>query len=714
MTHSCCSHNQNPKTNKTPLANTPYTCPMHTEIISDQPGMCPICGMALEPKYLSSEDVPNVELIDMTKRFLLSVMLSLPIIFLSMGQWLISASPWIQFILATIVTLFCGWPLLKRGWVSIIEKQLNMFTLIFLGVGIAYGYSVVALFFPQLFPAAFLGSNGFVNLYFEPASVITTLVLMGQVLELKGRDSTSQAIRSLFNLAPKIAHRIQDDVETEIPISEVKVGDTLKIRPGEKIPVDGVIIHGASTLDESMMTGESIPVEKEFGDRVIGGTLNGRGSFMMKAELVGHDTLLAQIIALVSDAQRSKAPIQRLADVIARYFVPIVLFVALITFLLWYFLGPSPSFTYGLLSAIAVLIIACPCALGLATPMSIMVGMGKGAQYGILIKNAESLERFEKVTALVIDKTGTLTEGKPELKNIVPIAPFTETEVIALAASLESNSEHPLAEAILKGAEERQIKLHRVENFSAEVGKGIVGTIDDKNISLGNVKLMTELHINVAALREQVVALQNMGETVMYLAVADQLAGIISVGDAIKPSTPLLINTLHQQGIKVVMATGDNQNTAHAIAKVLHIDSVEAEILPERKSALVKKWQDEGYVVAMAGDGINDAPALAVADIGIAMGDGTDIAMESASVALIKGDLTGILRAITLSKKVMRNIRQNLFLAFIYNILCIPIAAGLLYPWTGMLLSPMIAALAMSLSSISVIANALRLRYVML
>lgn len=722
----CCnSHSKHHESTLSVLKNinTLYTCPMHPEIIRDHPGSCPICGMALEPKTISTENIPNVELMNMSRRFWISVIFSIPILFLTMGMHIpgISSlahsippkfSSWIQFFLATIVTLWCGWPLLKRGWESLVERHLNMFTLIALGTSIAYIYSVIALFFPNLFPSAFRSPNGEVNLYFEAASVITALVLMGQVLELRGRERTGSALRALLDLSPKTARRIHNNIEEEIALDQIQVDDQLRVRPGEKVPVDGVVIEGHSSLDESMITGESIPVEKEIGSKVIGGTVNRSGSFIMRAERIGKETMLAQIVQLVSEAQRSRAPIQRLADLVSSYFVPAVLVIAIITFLIWTFLGPNPAMTYGLISAIAVLIIACPCALGLATPMSIMVGMGRGAQAGILIKNAASLERFEKVNALVIDKTGTLTVGKPSVKNIIPAPGFDKDQILLMGASLENLSEHPLAEAIVKAAKERNIILQNIKDFSAEIGKGVTGIFENKKIALGNMKLLELLKISENSLEKKAEQLRQSGETVMYVVVENQLAGLISVSDEIKNSTFPALKALWNEGIYIVMVTGDNYTTANAVAKKLGINNVEAEVLPQQKSIIVKKLQEQGYIVAMAGDGINDAPALAEADIGIAMGTGTDVAIQSSDITLIKGDLMGIVRARMLSKKVMRNIRENLFLAFIYNILCIPIAAGVLYPWTGILLNPMIGALAMSLSSVSVIGNALRLRYI--
>jgi Cu+-exporting ATPase len=699
-----------------------YTCPMHPEIIRNGPGTCPICGMALEPKNISAEVVPNAELIDMSRRFWISVILTIPLLLLTMGMHIPGLanivhlipphdSSWLQFILATPVTLWCGWPLLKKGLSSVIEHSLNMFTLITLGVGVAYGYSVFALFFPHLFPLVFHGSNGEVNLYFEAAAAITALVLMGQVLELRGREQTGSALRALLDLAPKKAKKInRDNTEEEILLEQVQLNDLLRVRPGEKIPVDGKITEGHSSIDESMITGESIPVEKEKDSMVIGSTLNLAGSFVMRAERVGSETMLSQIVQQVAEAQRSRAPIQRLADLISSYFVPAVLVIALITFFIWTFFGPSPAMTYGLISAISVLIIACPCALGLATPMSIMVGMGRGAQVGILIKNAESLERFEKVNVLVIDKTGTLTVGKPILKAIIPTSNFNENEILSLAASLEHNSEHPLASAFVSAAKELNIDLINPTDFSAEIGKGIRGIIDGKRVALGNIKLLELLNLQVGSFAKKSEELQREGGTVMFVVVDEQIVGLISVADPVKATTPSALKALRQEGIRIVMVTGDNRLTAEAVAKSLEIDAIEAGILPQEKNEIVKRLRREGNIVAMAGDGINDASALAEADIGIAMGTGTDIAMKSSSITLIKGDLIGIVRARQLSRNVMRNIRQNLFLAFVYNFLCIPIAAGVLYPWTGVLLNPIIGAVAMSLSSISVIGNALRLR----
>lgn len=696
-----------------------YTCPMHLQIKSNKPGTCTVCGMALEPATISSEAWVNEELIDMSRRFWISVIFTLPLLLLTMVMpAFIPAriSSWLQFILASPVVLWCGWPLLVRGWDSIVHRSLNMFTLIALGISIAYIYSLIALLFPTVFPLAFHSANGEVNLYFEAAAVITALVLLGQVLELRGRDLTSHALRSLLNLAPKMTWKIdKNDVEKEIPVDQVQVNDLLRIRPGEKIPVDGEIIEGQSSVDEAMVTGESIPVEKEQGAKVIGGTINLTGSLVMRAEHVGNETLLAQIVQQVAEAQRSRAPIQRLADIVASYFVPAVIIIAIITYFAWMFFGPKPAMTYGLISAISVLIIACPCALGLATPMSIMVGMGKGAEAGILIKNAESLERFEKVNVLVIDKTGTLTLGKPTVTEIMAEAPFNENELLFFAASLEKNSEHPFANAIIQAAQARNISLKNPTEFIAEIGKGIRGTIDQKRVALGNTKLLESLNLNTnllekVALEKKAQELRLQGVTVMYLVVENQITGLIGVSDPIKPTTPSALKALREEGMHIIMLTGDNRITAEAVAKKLGIHSIEAEILPQQKYEIVKRLRSEGNIVAMAGDGINDAAALAEADIGIAMGNGVDIAMQSAHITLVKGDLLGIVRARHLSKKVMQNIRQNLFFAFAYNIICIPIAAGVLYPWTGLLLSPMFSAAAMSLSSVSVIGNALRLR----
>lgn len=716
---SCCEHehqHSTPKPSQPLDANILYTCPMHPEIVQKGPGICPICGMALEPKTISLAQQTNPELIDMQWRFWLSILLSIPILFLSMFMTLpISPhlSTWLQCLLATPVVFWCGWPLIQRGWKSIITLNLNMFTLISLGILIAYFYSLFALLFPFLLPPAFHNAMGEVFVYFEAAAVIVALVLLGQVIELRGRESTGNALRSLLDLAPKMAHKINANNHDEtIPLEHVKLSDLLRVLPGEKIPVDGSIVEGHSSIDEAMVTGESLPVEKTIGDKVIGGTINSSGSFIMRAERVGKDTMLAQIVQQVAEAQRSRAPIQRLADLIASYFVPAVIVIAFITFVVWSMFGPAPALSYGIISAISVLIIACPCALGLATPMSIVVGMGRGAQAGILIKNAESLEQFEKINTLVLDKTGTLTMGKPAVTKIISLGSATEEDILLYAASLERNSEHPLAGAILAAAKSKNINLKNPSHFEIAIGKGIQGEIEQQQIIIGNAKMLAVHDIAYDATVAD--EWRRQGETVMFVVINKNLAGLICVSDPIKPSTEKALQALRDQHIQIVMLTGDNALTAHAVAKKLGIDKVEAEVLPQDKANIVKQLRQQGRIVAMAGDGINDAAALAVANIGIAMGNGTDIAMQSASVTLVKGDLLGIVRALQLSKHVMRNIRQNLFLAFVYNTLCIPIAAGVFYPFTGLLLSPMLAAAAMSLSSISVIANSFRLRKVSL
>lgn len=701
-------------------AETEYTCPMHPEIVRKEPGSCPICGMALEPRTVTGDET-NPELVDMTRRFWIGVVLTLPVLFLGMSE-MIPGQPvqhllsprlltWIQFLLATPVVLWGGWPILQRGRASVVHRSLNMFTLISIGIATGYVYSVVATLFPDWFPESFRGHDGQVGVYFEAAAVITTLVLLGQVLELRARSRTSGAIKSLLGLAPKTARVLRDDgTEADIPVAEVRPGDRLRVRPGEKVPVDGVVVEGASSVDESMVTGEPIPVEKAPGHRVTGGTVNGTGSFVMRAERVGSDTLLAQIVRMVSQAQRSRAPIQRLADVVASYFVPAVLLVAIVSFMIWSFFGPPPRMAHALVSAVAVLIIACPCALGLATPMSIMVGTGRGATAGVLIKNAEALEILEKVDTIVVDKTGTLTEGKPRLTDVVALAEGGESYLLRLAASLERGSEHPLAEAIVRAAEEKGLTLSDAKGFRSLTGKGVVGEVDHRAVALGNLGLLEELHIDPGSPRERAESLRRDGRTVMFVAIDGQPAGLLGVADPIKPSTYEAIRMLHDEGIRVVMLTGDSRTTAEAVAEALGIDQVEAEVLPEQKGEMVKRLQAEGRIVAMAGDGINDAPALAQAHVGIAMGTGTDVAIESAGITLVKGDLRGIARARKLSRGTMRNIRQNLFFAFIYNALGIPIAAGALYPVFGLLLSPMIASVAMTFSSVSVIANALRLR----
>ncbi len=700
---------------------TLFTCPMHPQIRQVGPGSCPICGMALEPVLATAEAGPNAELIDMSRRFWIGLALSLPVVALEMGGHLTgllhyvsqSTSNWTQMTLATPVVLWAGWPFFVRGWNSLITRNLNMFTLIAMGTGVAWVYSVVATLAPQIFPAAFRISGGAVAVYFEAAAVITVLVLLGQVLELRARETTSGAIRALLDLAPKTARRIgKDGLEEEVSLDQVNVGNRLRVRPGEKVPVDGNVVEGRSAVDESMVTGESMPVTKETGANVIGGTMNQSGALIIEARKVGRDTMLAQIVQLVAKAQRSRAPIQRMADQVSGWFVPAVIAIALLAFAAWAVFGPEPQFSYGLVAAVAVLIIACPCALGLATPMSIMVGVGRGAQSGVLIKNAEALEHMEKVDTLVIDKTGTLTEGKPAVTVIVPAAGFSETEILRLAASVERASEHPLAVAIVRAAEQRGITTAGVTEFDSPTGKGALGKVEGKLIALGNAKFLAELDVDVAGLASQADELRKEGATAIFMAVDGIVAGVLAIADPVKATTPDALRGLKAEGIRVVMLTGDNWTTAKAVAKRLGIDDVEAEVLPDQKSAVVQRYKAEGRVVAMAGDGVNDAPALAAADVGIAMGTGTDVAMESAGVTLLKGDLTGIVRARRLSQAVMRNIRQNLFFAFVYNALGVPVAAGVLYPIFGILLSPIIAAAAMALSSVSVVANALRLRQV--
>ena len=702
---------------------TVYTCPMHPQIRQVGPGSCPICGMALEPVVATAEAGPNEELIDMSRRFWVGLVLSLPVVALEMGGHLTglnhyvsqTTSNWTQMILATPVVLWAGWPFFVRGWNSIVTRNLNMFTLIGMGTGVAWIYSMVATLAPGLFPAAFQIGDGAVAVYFEAAAVITVLVLLGQVLELRARESTSGAIRALLDLAPKTARRVGDGgTEEEVSLDQVHVGDRLRVRPGEKVPVDGVVIEGRSAVDESMVTGESMPVTKEVGANAIGGTMNQSGALVIEARKVGRDTMLSQIVQLVAEAQRSRAPIQRMADRVSGWFVPAVIVIALLAFGAWMIWGPEPRFSYGLVAAVAVLIIACPCALGLATPMSIMVGVGRGAQSGVLIKNAEALEHMEKVDTLVVDKTGTLTEGKPAVTAIVPASGFTEAEVLRLAASVERASEHPLAVAIVRAAEERGVSTTSVVDFDSPTGRGAVGIVDGKRVSLGNAKFLGELGVNVAGLSDQAEELRKDGATAIFMAVDGNVAGVLAIADPVKASTPEALSGLKAEGVRVVMLTGDNWTTAKAVARRLGIDEVEAEVLPDQKSAVVQRHKAAGRVVAMAGDGVNDAPALAAADVGIAMGTGTDVAMESAGITLLKGDLTGIVKARRLSQAVMSNIRQNLFFAFIYNALGVPIAAGLLYPMFGILLSPIIAAAAMALSSVSVVGNSLRLRRVRL
>jgi Cu+-exporting ATPase len=700
-------------------AGTIYTCPMHPEIRQVGPGHCPICGMALEPVLAAANDGPHPELIDMTRRFWIGLVLAAPVVALEMGghlthlhMWVGQAlSNWIQFLLATPVVLWAGWPFFVRGWQSLVTRHLNMFTLIAMGTGVAWAYSVAGTLAPDVFPAAFRGPDGAVATYFEAAAVITVLVLLGQVLELRAREQTSGAIRALLDLAPKTARRVHDDnSEEEVSLEAIAVGDRLRVHPGEKVPVDGVLLEGRSSLDESLVTGESMPITKEPGGKLIAGTLNQTGGFVMRAEKVGRDTMLARIVQMVAEAQRSRAPIQRLADQVAGWFVPTVILVACIAFAAWALYGPEPRFTYGLVAAVTVLIIACPCALGLATPMSIMVAVGRGAQAGILIKNAEALERMERVDTLVVDKTGTLTEGKPKVVATVPAPGFDEAQVLHLAASVERASEHPLARAILTAAAARGIALADATDFDSPTGKGVVGTVAGRRIVLGNARYLGEMGISVAGLAAQAERLRQDGATAIYVAADGEAAGIIAIADPVKPTALEALQALTRDGVGVVMLTGDNPTTAHAVARRLGIAAVEAEVLPDQKSAVVEKLRREGRVVAMAGDGVNDAPALAAADVGIAMGTGTDVAIESAGVTLLKGDLTGIVRARRLSAATMRNIRQNLFFAFIYNAAGIPIAAGALYPTFGILLSPVIGAAAMALSSVSVIGNALRLR----
>ena len=698
---------------------TIYTCPMHPQIRQVGPGSCPICGMALEPETVSLDDKPNPELADMTRRFWIGLALALPAVVLEMGGHLMGGhgwvdptlSNWIQLAFATPVVLWAGWPFFVRGWQSLVTRNLNMFTLVAMGTGVAYVYSLVATVAPGVFPPAFRSHDGAVSVYFEAAAVITVLVLLGQVLELRAREATSGAIKALLDLAPKTARLVDESGnDHEVALDSLNVGDRLRVRPGEKVPVDGIMIEGRSSLDESLVTGESMPVSKDVGAKVIAGTLNQSGGFVMRAEKVGRDTLLSQIVQMVAQAQRSRAPIQRLADQVAGWFVPTVIAVAIVAFAAWAWFGPEPRFAFGLVAAVSVLIIACPCALGLATPMSIMVGVGRGAQAGVLIKNAEALERMENIDTLVVDKTGTLTEGKPKVVAIVPASGFDEADILRLAASVERSSEHPLADALVRAAKERKLDLAQVEEFDSPTGKGVTGKIDGKMVLLGNANFMTSEGIDTQPLEQQAETLRGDGATVVNISVDGKLAGIFAIADPIKASTPDALKALAAEGIKVIMLTGDNRTTANAVAKRLGISEIEAEVLPDQKSAVVTKLQKAGRIVAMAGDGVNDAPALAAADVGIAMGTGTDVAMESAGVTLLKGDLGGIVRARRLSQATMRNIRQNLFFAFIYNAAGIPIAAGVLYPTFGLLLSPIIAAAAMALSSVTVVGNALRLR----
>jgi len=698
-----------------------WTCPMHPQIVRQEPGNCPICGMALEPMTPAADDAANPELRDMSRRFWAGVALSLPLLAIAMAEHFDQAtldalvSPrvlvWVQLILGTPAVLWGGWPFFQRGWASLVNRRLNMFTLIALGTGVAYVYSLVAALAPGIFPASFRDPDGGVPLYFEAAAVIVTLVLLGQVLELRARSQTSSAIRALLDLAPKRARRLRKDgTDEDIPLEDVVPGDRLRVRPGEKVPVDGVVLEGHSAVDESMITGEPVPAEKNPSDKVTGATINTTGSFVMRAERVGSDTLLAQIVAMVAEAQRSRAPIQKLVDTISAWFVPAVVVIALATFVAWSILGPPPAMGFALVNAVAVLIIACPCALGLATPMSIMVGTGRGARAGVLVKNAEALELMEKIDTLVVDKTGTLTEGKPKLVGVTAIGGFDEHELLRLVASLERGSEHPLAAAIVKGAAERGLKLSTTADFTSETGKGVVGSIDGKRVAVGNKALFTSSGIDPDGLPDRADELRKEGQGVMLIAVDGRAAGLVAVTDPIKESANGALKALRDEGIRVVMLTGDSRATAQAVGRKLGIDDVVAEVLPDQKASAVKKFQDERRYVAMAGDGINDAPALAQAQVGIAMGTGADVAMESAAVTLIKGDLQGIVRARRLSRATMRNIRQNLFFAFVFNALAVPIAAGVLYPAIGLLLNPMIASAAMSMSSVLVVTNALRLR----
>ncbi len=707
------------KVAKPVVAGAIYTCPMHPEIRQVGPGTCPICGMALEPLTVTADSGPNHELADMMRRFWIGFALTIPVFILEMGGHLTGLtmmlgqqlSNWLQLLLATPVVLWAGWPFFVRGWQSLLTRNLNMFTLIAMGTGVSWVYSIIATLAPDIFPAAFRQMGGAVAVYFEAAAVITVLVLLGQVLELRARDQTSGAIRALLNLAPKTARRIgTDGTEQDVALESIAVGDFLRVRPGEKVPVDGMITEGQSSLDESMVTGESLPVSKTVSEKVIGSTLNASGSFVMRAEKIGSDTVLARIVQMVANAQRSRAPIQRMADKVSGWFVPAVIFAAVLAFAAWSIWGPEPRLAYGLVAAVAVLIIACPCALGLATPMSIMVGVGRGAQAGVLIRDAEALERLEKVDTIIVDKTGTLTEGKPSVTSIVTVEGQDEAELLRLAASVEQASEHPLAAAIVKATKERKIELAKVMGFDAPSGKGAIGMVERKRLAIGNAKFMGELNIAVDSLSDKSDALRNDGATTVFVAINGKLAGIIGIADTVKSTTPQALAALRDAGIRIVMLTGDNRITADAIAKRLGIIEVEADVLPDKKADVVAKLKAQGRVVAMAGDGVNDAPALAAADVGIAMGTGTDVAMESAGVTLLRGDLMGIVRARTLSRAVMSNIRQNLFFAFIYNAAGVPIAAGVLYPVFGLLLSPMIAAGAMALSSVSVIGNALRLR----
>ncbi|MCH7477294.1 MAG: copper-translocating P-type ATPase [SAR324 cluster bacterium] len=706
-----------------PPSHTEWVCPMHQEVVRDEPGACPICGMALEPRTLTAEEPVNPELLDMTRRFWVSLALSLPVLAISMAH-LLPGNPlqslvaptvlrWLELLFATPVVLWGGWPFFVRFWRSLVNRSLNMYTLIGLGVGVGWAYSVVATLFPFIFPASFRSAEGTVEVYFESAAIIVTLVLVGEVLQLRARSNTNAAIRALLGMAPKLARRLlEDGTETDVPLEQVQPGDRLRVRPGEKVPVDGTVLEGSSSVDESMITGEPIPVEKQPGDRLIGATVNGTGGLIMGAEKVGTETLLARIVQMVAEAQRSRAPIQKLADRASGYFVPTVVGVAIITFVLWALFGPEPRMAFGLINAVAVLIIACPCALGLATPMSIMVATGKGATMGVLFKNAEAIEVLNKVEILVTDKTGTLTEGKPRLVTVAPADGGDEATLLRLAASLERGSEHPLAAAIVAGAGERGLSLTQAQDFQSTTGKGVQGTVEGHSVVLGNSAMLEVLGVDPGPMAEQAEALRGEGQTVLFVAWDGRLGGLLGVADPIKETTPAAIRALQKEKLRIVMLTGDSRTTAEAVARKLGIDEVVAEVLPDQKMEVIKRLQAEHRRVAMAGDGINDAPALAQADVGIAMGTGTDVAMESAGITLVKGDLRGIVRARRLSRATMRNIKQNLFWAFVYNSFGVPVAAGVLFPFFGLLLSPMIAAAAMSFSSLSVVGNALRLRRV--
>ncbi len=717
-----CGMSLDPEIVASKASRTEYVCPMHPEIVRDEPGSCPICGMALEPRVVTLDEEENPELVDMTRRFWVSVPLSILVLAIAMGVYLPGGSQllgrfdpgtlaWAELLLSTPVVLWGGWPFFVRGWQSLVTRNLNMFTLIGLGVGVAYVFSLVASLMPNLFPPSFRDEAGHVGVYFEAAAVIVTLVLLGQVLELKARGQTSAAIKALLGLAPKTARRLNDDGgEEDVPLDLVRAGDRLRIRPGEKVPVDGTVVEGSSFVDEAMLTGEPVPVEKGVGDKVFGATINGTGSLIMRADRVGAETLLSQIVQMVAEAQRSRAPIQKLADVVASYFVPAVVLVAVITFIVWALAGPEPAMAYALINSVAVLIIACPCALGLATPMSIMVATGRGASMGILFKNAEAIEVLRDVDTLIVDKTGTLTLGKPKLVTVTPAETFSDEQLLGFAGSLERGSEHPLAEAIVEGAMDRGVTLSDAADFESVTGKGVRGRVEGRSVALGNLALMEDLQVPLGNLVDRAETMRGDGQTVMFVAVDGRPAGLVGVADPIKETTPDAIERLHKDGVRIVMITGDSKTTAQVVGDKLGIDEVAAEVLPQEKAEIVKRLQAEGRVVAMAGDGINDAPALAQAQVGIAMGTGTDVAMESAGVTLVRGDLRGIVRARRLSRATMRNIRQNLFFAFVYNSLGVPVAAGVLYPVFGLLLSPMIAAAAMSLSSVSVIGNALRLR----